>query len=255
MCDEEKSKSDLVAELAALRQRVKDLETFNADLEAYVHIVAHDLKHPLGLIVGYAEFLLEVYEGTIDEELRRDLGVIAQRGRTMVDIIEEMLALVYVRGAEELSLLPLDMGSIVTKAQQRMDDVIKDLGAEIIAPDVWPSALGRDFLLEEVWVNLLGYALRYDGEKRQFRVKLGAQVLDDGQVRFWIQDNARALSAEEREALVMSMPQFRKVKMRSKHLGLPIVRYIIEKLGGKVGIVPFTDAGRGNEIFFTLPAA
>jgi hypothetical protein len=45
------------------------------------------------LIVGYSEFLQEVYGDDMDEEVRRDLGVIAQRGRLTTSDGEEMLPL------------------------------------------------------------------------------------------------------------------------------------------------------------------
>ncbi len=253
MADEDKSKAELVEEVKALREQLQEMSVFNENQEAYGHIVAHDLKHSLGLMIGYAEFLLEVYDGSLDDELDRDLALIARRGRLMVCIIEELFPLAYMRHSDTLFLVPVDMGEIVFRAQQRLSQVIASLDAEVSMPDSWPLALGREYLLEEVWVNFLGYALRYDDSERRPYIKLGATSLEDGKVRFWMQDNAPSLSAEAREKFLLPLPQSAQTKSPPKHRGLSIARYIVEKLGGEIGIEP--GAPEGNVSFFTLPEA
>jgi signal transduction histidine kinase len=42
-----------------LRRYAAELETRNQELDAFAHTVAHDLKNPIGLIVGYAELSLD----------------------------------------------------------------------------------------------------------------------------------------------------------------------------------------------------
>ena len=40
----------------ALRRQTTELQARNEELDAFAHTVAHDLKNPLGPIIGYAEF-------------------------------------------------------------------------------------------------------------------------------------------------------------------------------------------------------
>ena len=71
----------------ALRQYAAELETRNEELDAFAHTVAHDLKNPLGSIVGFAEMLEGSGAEMSDEELGNYLHVIAQGSRKMSSTI------------------------------------------------------------------------------------------------------------------------------------------------------------------------
>jgi signal transduction histidine kinase len=77
-------------------------------------------------------------------------------------------------------------------------------------------------------------------------------VQPDGMVRFWVQDNGPGLTAEEQAALFQPFTRLDKVRARGHGLGLSIVRRIVEKLGGQVGVD--CPAGGGCAFRFTLPA-
>jgi PAS domain S-box-containing protein len=149
-----------------LRQYAAELEARNEELDAFSHTVAHDLQNPLGIIVGYAEMMEEDCEAVPVEDQRRFLGMIARAGRKASSIIDELLLLASVRKVEQVMVEPLDMGRIVDEAQERLADLVDGTGAEIRRPDVWPTALGYGPWVEEVWVNYLSNAIKYDGCRR-----------------------------------------------------------------------------------------
>ncbi|MBU0703818.1 MAG: response regulator, partial [Chloroflexi bacterium] len=146
----------------ALRERTAELQARNEELDAYAHTVAHDLKGPLGPIVGFAQVLREDYATLPDEQVRRYLHIIAQNGRKMSSIIDELLLLVGLRDAQ-VEMSPLDMAYVVREARRRLAYTVKECRAEILSRDAWPVALGYGPWVEEVWVNYLGNALKYGG--------------------------------------------------------------------------------------------
>jgi len=146
-----------------LRQRNAELEARNEELDAFAHTVAHDLKGPLAPIVGYAETLMMDYATSIDQGGLRRLHKVAQNGRKMGRIIDELLLLAGVRKMGKAEMKPLDMASIVAEAQERLAQMIEKHQAEIILPDTWPVALGHAPWVEEVWVNYLDNAINYGG--------------------------------------------------------------------------------------------
>ena len=79
-----------------LEQRVMDrtaqLEAANHELEAFSYSVSHDLRAPLRAIDGYGRILAEDYEGRLDPEGRRLLGVISSETRRMGQLIDDLLA-------------------------------------------------------------------------------------------------------------------------------------------------------------------
>jgi signal transduction histidine kinase len=154
-----------------------------------------------------------------------------------------------VRKAEEIEVEPLDMGSIVSEVCDRLADSVKKSQAEMILPPEWPVAVGRGAWIEEVWVNYISNAIKY-GEQPPC-VELGSDV-ETGTVRFWVRDNGPGLSAEDQASLFTPFERLHQVRAEGHGLGLSIVRRIVEKLGGQVGVD--SQVGAGSTFWFRLAA-
>jgi len=236
----------------AVRQFNTELQARNEELDAFAHTVAHDLKGPLSVVVGFSETLENDYTGLSREEVRRHLHTIARNTRTMGRIIDELLLLAGVRKAQA-QVGPLDMANIVDEARLRISELIEECQAEIVLPEAsaWPVALGHAGWIVEVWANYLSNSIKYGGQPPC--VKLGAEAQPDGMVRFWVRDNGHGLSSEEQARLFTPFTRLDQVRAKGHGLGLSIVRRIVEKLGGQVGVESLV--GQGSSFFFTLPGA
>jgi len=232
----------------ALRQYAAELEARNEELDAFAHTVAHDLQNPLSLIIGYATVLEEDYAAMPEEKLQGSLQTVARAALRVSRIVDELLLLAGLRQME-VEIEPLDMASIVAEAQQRLAGMIKEHQAEVVLPEVWPAALGYGPWIEEVWANYLSNAIKYGG--RPPRVELGATVQPDGAVRFLVRDDGPGLTPEEQSRLFTPFTRLDQARARGYGLGLSIVRRIMEKLGGQVGVE--SEGGKGSVFTFTLP--
>jgi signal transduction histidine kinase len=233
-----------------LRQYTIELEAHNKELDAFAHTVAHDLRNPLGLIIGFAGEVERSYAAMSDEEIKRTLRTIVQSARRMDNIIDELLLLAGVRKTH-VETRPLDIASIVAEAWQRLADLVQASHAELITPETWPVALGYAPWVEEVWVNYLSNALKYGG--RPPRIELGAAAQADGQIRFWVRDNGGGLTPTEQARLFAPFERLDQVRAQGHGLGLSIVKRIVEKLGGQVSVE--SQVGQGSVFSFTLPGA
>jgi signal transduction histidine kinase len=72
-------------------------------------------------------------------------------------------------------------------------------------------------------------------------------------VRFWVRDHGSGLTAEEQAHLFTPFTRLSQVGTKGHGLGLSIVRRIVEKLGGAVGVE--STVGEGSLFWFTLPQA
>ena len=234
----------------ALRRHAVELQARNEELDAFAHTVAHDLKNPLSLAIGFAEVLEVDYATISDEELHHYLRTVARNMRKMSSIVDELLLLAKARKME-VKMGPLDTASIVAEARQRLAPMIEEYQGEVIWPDTWPVALGYGPWVEEVWVNYLSNGIKYGG--RPPRVELGATVQVDGMVCFWVRDNGHGLTPEEQARLFTPFTRFDQASAKGHGLGLSIVRRIVEKLGGRVGVE--SGAGGNSTFWFTLPAS
>ncbi len=233
-----------------LRRQAQELQTRNEELDAFAHTVAHDLKGPTGLIIGFADALEDRLALIPPEELRRHLRTIKRNGRKMNSIIKELLLMASVRKAQVENEF-LDMATITEEARERLTFVIEEHAAEIVPPESWPLAAGYAPWIEEVWVNYISNAIKYGG--RPPRVELGATAQPDGFIRCWVRDNGTGLDPEDQARLFKPFTQLDTTRAQGHGLGLSIVRRIVEKLGGQVGVE--SKIGQGSTFFFTLPGS
>ena len=241
-----------------LARQLKELEARNEELDAFAHTVAHDIKNPLTMIIGYADSLLMDHQIMSGEERNESLRTLKQNASRIVNIVDELLLLTSVRRTE-VTLEPLDMDYVVDQACRRLAYLIRECQAEIVMPTEWPQAVGHAPWVEEIWVNYLSNGCKYGGTPP--RLELGAQLLADGWVRFWVHDNGKGISPEDQARLFTPYTRLGHmqggaplVRARGHGLGLSIVRRIVEKLGGQVGVESENMPGRGCTFSFTLPA-
>lgn len=240
MQDQDKTKEQLIEELDDLRQRVAQLQRFCGDLDAFTYAVAHDLKRPLSLIIGYSDLLINEYETMPKEELAECLRAIDQAAQKMNDSINELMLLVHVRDEEQVEITPLDMESIVAEALARLDYLIERRGVKITWPTRWPEALGYAPWVEEIWYTFISEILRLDAIP--LHIDIGVSEEKVNTARFWVQVSDRGLTAEQQARLGQIIGGFKS----------DLVERILKILGGTFGAVG--DIGYGGELYFTLPS-
>ena len=240
---------DLQRSTYQLREQVSALQVRNKELEEYAHMVAHDLKEPLALLVLTSSVITDIPDLTSDElnEYLQQIGLTASE---MKRIITSLLLFAEVSRAEA-PLESVHMNRVVANVQARLSYMIQEQQAQIILPEAWPDAIGYEPWIEEVWANYLSNAIKYGG--RPLRVELGASARSDGMLRFWTRDNGPGIPPEVYTHLFTPYHQISHLKSNPGHgLGLSIVLSIVEKLGGQVGVE--SELGKGSLFYFTLPA-
>ena len=237
-----------LTDITVQKQRQAELEAKNASLEQFNRMVAHDLKDPLGVILLGAELLKIDVETLPPAEQQKQIDMLIWNGKKANQVIESLLTLALLH-KEDIELEPLDSKVIVSEAWQRLSYRAKQVEAELILPEHWPVAMGHTQWIEEIWLNYLSNALKYGG--RPARVEIKCEIIDNW-VRFWVCDNGLGLTPEQQGNVFQPFTRYQKKKAGGHGLGLSIVRQIVEKLGGTVGV---EADSLGSRFFFTLPAA
>jgi signal transduction histidine kinase len=236
---------------SASRQYAAELETRNQELDAFAHTVAHDLKNPLWALVGTAELLADDEQAMSPAEIRRSLVDIIRSGQKMNSIIEEILVLAGVHKAGAIRFEALDMEAIVAEARARIAFLADEPDAMIVEPDEWPTAYGHAPWVEEIWVNYLSNALKYGG--RPPRIEVGAMRLENGMIRCWVRDNGVGIPPAMQGQLFGAFTRLGGLSFEGSGLGLSIVKRIVERHGGEVGVESTGNPGEGSTFSFTLP--
>jgi two-component system sensor histidine kinase/response regulator len=237
-------------DLLQLRRLNDTLQDQNGELNAFSHTVAHNIQSSISRVIGFAELLQHEFDTLSEEERTQCLLAIVRNGRKVSNIVDELLILASVRSTE-VENQPLTMVEIVEEAQYRLVDLIQETQAQISLPKSWPVALGYGPWVEEVWENYLSNALKYGGTPPV--LTLGATETDEGMVRFWVRDQGPGLSVVQQEQLFTPFTKLNQVRLTGHGLGLSIVRRIMDKLKGDVGVE--STPGEGSLFWFSLPKA
>lgn len=219
------------------------------ELDAFAHTVAHDLKTPLATLTGRLELLGMLLDNADRDDLRHQLQEASRASARLNDIINELLILAGVR-RQAVECVPLAMTALVTDALERIESVLKPHADRIELTDSWPVAVGYGPWVIEVWVNYLSNAVKYGGPEP--RISLGGETSADGRfARFWVQDSGPGLDEAAKARMFIPFTRISTVRAGSHGLGLSIVRRIVEKLNGNVGVT--STPGAGARFWFELP--
>jgi signal transduction histidine kinase len=233
-----------------LQKEVIDLLQSNADLNAFAHVVAHELKSPVSNIIMGINVLCDHLKTTsIDNEAFAITDQINTSAWKLSNIIEEMLLLASTR-QEDVICRPINMAEIVIEAQQRLNWMIEEYEGKINIQRPIPAAMGYGPWVEEIWVNYISNGLKYGG--RPPLLHLGADKEGSNMVRYWLHDNGPGIPQEILDKLFTEFSQFGQNQIEGHGLGLSIVKRIVTKLGGQVTVE--SEMGKGSTFSFTLPA-
>lgn len=239
--------SDITQLKATLSERDELIE----NLDSFAHTVAHDLKNPIGQILGFANVLASAYDELPREDMLMYLGTMEKTAIRMGNIVESLLMLASIRQQQDVPAKVVDLSVIVAEVLERLDTSIKEADATIELREPLMSVIGYAPWVEEVLVNYVSNALKYGG--RPPRVTIGAEADTDSQIRVWVRDNGQGLTPDEQAQLFVPFTRITQANIEGHGLGLSIVRQIVERLGGDVAVR--SDVGQGSEFSFTLPAA
>ena len=129
-------------------------EKLIAELDAFAHTVAHDLKNPMSAVLGFAELLSARGVSMSRKDLVESLDAVSHSARKMNTIIEELLLLAGVRKTD-VAATPVDMSAVVKGALARLTYMVAEHQPTVVQPESWPTALGHAAWVEEVWANYL----------------------------------------------------------------------------------------------------
>jgi PAS domain S-box-containing protein len=230
-------------------QLENELRLKHDDLETFAHMVAHDLKSPLGIVIGFSELLPDLLPSDENVQVINYLQVINRTAHKMDGIIHALLLLAQMR-EQDVTVQSLNMSVIVADVLERLHFTIEDAKAVIVKPDSWPTVIGFAPWMEEVWMNYVSNGLKYGGQPPHLTLTFSVQ--ENNMVRFEVQDNGPGIDAKNISRLFTTFTRLNAEKAEGHGLGLSIVERIVTRLGGEVGVE--STVGVGSTFYFTLPA-
>lgn len=232
-----------------LKERARELERSNAELEQFAYAASHDLREPLRAISGYMSLLRQSHSDKLDEEGRKYVEASIQGADRLNRLIEDMLAYSKI-GSKGCPFLVTDFERAFMTTLDGLKETVKDSGA-IVTHDPLPSAVADEGQMIEVFQNLLTNAIKYRSAA-QPRIHTSAERKGSEWV-FSVSDNGEGVPQEHRDKIWRMFYRVHNKQNRpGTGMGLSICRKIVERHGGRIWV---EDNPTGGSVFkFTIPA-
>ena len=230
-----------------VRQRTRELETVNHELEAFSYSVSHDLRTPLRAISGYAAILKEDHESTLDSEANRLINVILDNTKMMGNLIDDLLT--FSRMARLVNVQEsVNMEQLVEESLKIISGTKK---LPSISIQALPPCQGDKNMLSQVWNNLLDNAVKYSSKNEAPHLTVGC-LHEPGFHVYFIEDNGAGFDMKYSHKLFGVFQRLhRQDEFEGTGLGLALVKRIVGKHGGEVWVK--AEVGKGATFFFSIP--
>ncbi|MBT9172202.1 MAG: Phytochrome-like protein cph1 [Syntrophomonadaceae bacterium] len=216
-----------------VRERTRQLENKNREMESFAYSVAHDLRAPLRGIDGYSRLLLEDYTECLDENGRVFLHNIRQSTSWMNQLIDDMLA--YARlERRPWTVRKTDVRGLVTSLLDRYQTQLQAGGVTVSVqlPDVVLFTDGN--ALEMVLRNLLDNALKFTRETARPVIEIGVRETENSHI-LWVKDNGIGFEEKYAEQVFEMFQRLHRLEdNQGSGIGLAMVRKAAERMGGRV---------------------
>ncbi len=226
------------------------LRDANNEMRAFSYSVAHDLRSPLRAISGFAQALANEGQEQLDESGRKTLARITANANTMAQLIDDLLALSKI-SYQPLRATKIDMTQL---AREAYEEVREPPGAHIVncVINELPPASGDPLLLRQVWVHLLGNALKFSGMRKKIEIEIGGNVAGPEFATYYIRDNGAGFDMQNATKLFGAFQRLHPAgEFEGTGIGLALVQRIVQRHGGTIWAE--SKENEGACFAFTLP--
>jgi signal transduction histidine kinase len=218
----------------------------------FLSIASHDLRSPLGAILGLTELVREgVY--TSSEEQREIIDRIYSNTQYMLSLANSLLGRAQIEaGILQLRLAPFPLADLIENVIKAMAIQAQDKGIELttrIAENLPGTIVSDQEKVSQVLFNLVGNGIKFTDAGS---VQVCAHLHGDEHWALVVSDTGRGI-AEDAQAVVFE--PFRRGEGASAGvgLGLSIVKQLVELMGGEIQLQ--SQLGEGSTFTIVLPMA
>ena len=226
-----------IVDITDKKKQLEDIEAFSAS-------AAHDINAPLARIEMIAMLLLDSTEGQLDEESMSLLQAIAGITANMRGLLKDLLQFskLGVTNIEKFSVDTIELVKETVEANKHLNP------KAMVTINSIPSVMADRVMLKQVFTNLISNALKYSSNKENPVVEIGS-IEKNGNNIIYVKDNGAGFDMKDSQKLFAAFQRLH-IEFEGNGLGLPIVRRIIEKHGGKIWAEGIPK--EGATFYFTL---
>ena len=228
----------------------------NEQHDTFLNAVTHELKTPIASIKLYLETLKT---RDLDEPKRQEFyDIMLADNERLLGTVEQVLQASRTREKQRnMNLAEIDLGALIgdTISMVRTRLHLDETTIRFVPPSENVRVIGDRTELQTVFANLLDNAVKYSdgGPKISMRVKLTRS----GKADVYVRDSGIGIGRSDLKRVFKRfyrVPNVSATAAKGTGLGLPIVRAIVEKHGGRIK-AESRGEGKGSTFIVQLPVA
>lgn len=223
----------------------------------FVANASHELATPLTAIKGFTETLLDgAYQ---DKDLSlKFLNIIFNEAERMSRLIKDLLQLAKLDSAEyrqQINLQPINIATIFSEVKKKLQPQVSTKQQNLIINASCPNSLimaNHDWIMQII-INLVENSIKYTPINGTISLEYNC---NNDFASISVIDNGIGISPEDLPHIFDRFYRVDKSRTRSaggSGLGLALVKFIVELLGGEINVQ--SKVNNGTTITFSIPLA
>lgn len=235
-----------------VHERTRQLQEANSLLLSYANFVSHDLRAPLSVVVGCLSVL------TGDERLPPETARWIDRAYhgavNLSELITNILQLAHDEHAGTSADQTVEPGPVMERLVERLSGLQREPAPRFVIGPL-PTLQVSAFVLERIFYNLVGNAIKYSADRPEPLIEIGAVPSSTpGAAVLFVRDNGVGFGPEERDRLFRAFSRLSSAESREGlGLGLSLVARLVQSHRGRIWAEG--RPGEGATFFVELPLA
>ena len=224
------------------------MEAANKELEAFSYSVSHDLRAPLRAVNSFAQIIKNDFTTGMDPMGLGYLDKVIASGERMTQLIDDLLSFSHT-SRKELKKQEVDFNALARAVIETLAPEISSRQIEWNLADL-PSAQADPALIQQVFANLIGNAVKYSRNRSPARIEIGSLV-QNGETVYFVRDNGAGFDMQYANKLFGVFQRLHSDNLfEGTGIGLATVQRIIHRHGGRIWAEAEVD--QGAIFYFTL---
>ncbi|MFY0680650.1 MAG: response regulator [Thalassovita sp.] len=251
----------LAAKESKLTERTREVassEQKSAAKTRYLASMSHEIRTPMQGIIGLTQILSQ---SELDDNQRRNLGLIATSATTLLGILNDILDIAKIEAEKmELAPAPIELRKTVEEVVQLSSSIAKEKDVDLefsFSPHLPDRILADGTRMKQVLLNLSSNAIKFcagqaDGRRGSVRIRFEAR--EPGRIYFEIADNGIGITPEVLGRLFTPYTQASSdtsKRFGGTGLGLTITKQIVDLMSGSIHVE--SQPGVGSTFSVDIP--